>query len=72
MRGITLTLNFDSSEEAISFLKLITSRIKNTGLYGEIKGKKLKIFVPESTKTDEVVSEIKTLYKELHLSLIHI
>jgi hypothetical protein len=66
MRGITLTLNFDTPEEAISFLKLITSRIKYSGLYGEIKGKKLKLFIPESQRTEEVVNEVKTLYRELH------
>ncbi|MEM3969289.1 MAG: hypothetical protein QXH01_07375, partial [Thermofilum sp.] len=64
MRGITLTLNFDTPEEAISFLKLITSRIKYSGLYGEIKGKKLKLFIPESQRTEEVVNEVKTLYRE--------
>uniref|UniRef100_A0A7C1CDQ4 DUF2067 domain-containing protein n=1 Tax=Thermofilum adornatum TaxID=1365176 RepID=A0A7C1CDQ4_9CREN len=66
MRGITLTLNFDTPEEAISFLKLITSRIKYSGLYGEIKGKKLKLFIPENQRTEEVVNEVKTLYRELH------
>jgi hypothetical protein len=68
MRGVTLTLNFDSSAEAVSYLNMLSSKIKYPGLYGEVKGRKLKLFIPESERTEQVINEVKTLYREMRSS----
>lgn len=66
MRGVTLTFTFNDSGEAVSFLSMLKKELGDARLYGEIKGKKLKVFIPEGERTDDIVRRVKTLYREIH------
>ncbi|MEM1516328.1 MAG: DUF2067 family protein [Thermofilum sp.] len=66
MKGVVLTFNFGSSAEALKFIEVLSKKVGRGAILGEIKGNKVKVFVPFSENYRKTVREIKLIYFELH------
>ncbi len=68
LRGVTLTFSFASPGEAVRFLEVITKVLGGKVILGEVKGDKVKVFIPYSEDYRETVRKIKLLYMEVRNS----
>ncbi|MGB9708689.1 MAG: DUF2067 family protein [Infirmifilum sp.] len=64
MRGTTFTLVFSSPEEALEFLKMLEKILPGKSFLGELKTNKVKVFVPESENSEQVIRKIRELYNQ--------
>mgnify|MGYP001772750263 CR=1 FL=1 len=68
LKGVTLTFTFASSAEAVKFIELLNKKLGKGCFLGEIKGNKVKVFIPLGKDHRRLVQEVKHLYAEVHSS----
>lgn len=69
MKGVLLTFTFNNSAEALKFIEVLNRKIGRGAVLGEVKGNKVKVFIPFSENYRKTVREVKLLYFELHSSM---
>lgn len=68
-KGITLTFNFSNSDEALKFVEVLYKKLGKRSIIGEVKGSKVKVFIPFTEDYRKIVREVKLLYSEVHTKL---
>jgi len=66
LKGVTLTFTFTSSAEALKFIEILSKRLGKGSFLGEVKGNKVKVFIPFREDYRRLVEEVKHLYAEVH------